>query len=90
MYKRQQEVHDQLIGTYNDGQLKYSDLKQAVADNLVTLRNEFVEKKQEITADKKAVKNSIKYASHEIRKKAMTTVREVKDLCGLSNVKNTL
>ena len=86
----QQEVHDQLIGTYNDGQLKYSDLKQAVADSLVTLRNEFVEKKQEITADKKAVKNSIKYASHEIRKKAMTTVREVKDLCGLSNVKNTL
>ena len=86
----QQTVHDQLMATYNDGQLKYSDLKQAVADSLVALRNEFVEKKQAITADKKTVKNNIKYASHEIRKKAMTTVREVKELCGLSNVKNTL
>ena len=86
----QQTVHDQLMATYNDGQLRYSDLKQAVADSLVALRNEFVEKKQAITADKKTVKNNIKYASHEIRKKAMTTVREVKELCGLSNVKNTL
>ncbi len=86
----QQEVHDQLMATYNDGQLRYSELKQAVADSLVALRNEFVEKKQAIIADKKTVKNNIKYASHEIRKKAMTTVREVKELCGLSNVKNTL
>ncbi len=79
--------HDQLMETYNNGTLKYSELKQVVADTLAALNQQFVANKKELTQDKKAIKNQIKQASHEIRKRAQQTVKEVKDLCGLSNIR---
>ena len=81
------QAHDSLMQDYNQGTLKYSDLKQAVADALVELSNAFTERKNEITQDKKQVKYEIKNSSAEIRKRAQETIREVKDLCGLINVK---
>lgn len=80
-------AHDEQMAAYTSGALKYSELKGIVADTLVGLNREFVEKKEAITADKKAIKNQIKASSAEIRKRAQATIREVKDLCGLSNVK---
>jgi tryptophanyl-tRNA synthetase len=79
--------HDQLMATYEDGTLRYSDLKAAVADTVVDLITPFKERYAEITADKKAVKNQIKASSHEIRKIAQQTLREVKELSGLLNVR---
>jgi tryptophanyl-tRNA synthetase len=38
-------------------------------------------------ADKKNIKNQIKASSSEIRKRAQETLKEVKDLAGLINVK---
>ena len=81
------EAHASLMDDYNSNALKYSDLKQAVADALVGLSNSFIERKNEILQDKKTVKYEIKQSSSEIRKIAQETVREVKDLCGLINVK---
>lgn len=81
------EAHDQLMDTYKDGSLRYSDMKAAVADTLVALSTKFKERKSELTSDKRAVKDSIKASSAAIRKRAQDTVREVKELCGLSNVK---
>jgi len=81
------EAHEALMNSYKSGALKYSEMKGAVADCLVELRNEFVTKKEEITADKKAVKSQIKQSSHEIRLRAQQTLKEVKELCGLSNVR---
>ena len=72
---------------YEAGTLKYSELKEAVADALVELNQQFVGKKQELLANKKDVKNQIKASSAEIRKKAQETIKEVKDLTGLSNVR---
>ncbi len=80
-------AHDEQMAAYTSGALKYSELKSVVADTLVGLNREFVEKKNAITADKKAIKNQIKASSAEIRKRAQATIREVKELCGLSNVK---
>lgn len=82
-----QQEHDSLIQDYNAGALKYSDLKEVVADGLVALSNEFRERKAEITANKKEVKNQIKASSYEIRKRAQQTVKDVKDLTGLMNVR---
>lgn len=79
--------YNSLLGDYNSGNLKYSELKDAVAESIVKLSAHFSERKKEITSDKKAVKNTIKHSSHEIRKIAQETVRDVKDLCGLINVK---
>jgi tryptophanyl-tRNA synthetase len=78
---------DVLHKAYEQGTLKYSELKEAVAEALVQLSHSFTEKKNEITSDKKEVKNQIKHSSSEIRKIAQATVKDVKELCGLINVK---
>lgn len=75
------------MAAYEKGELRYGDLKKTVADTLVELSESFISRKAEITADKKAVKNQIKYSSSQIRLRAQETIREVKDLCGLTNVK---
>ncbi len=83
----QQDAHDHLLQTYHNGSLQYSALKDATADGLVALSQQFTQRKAELLADKKEVKNKIKAASAEIRKRAQQTVREVKELTGLLNVK---
>ncbi|MCB0633440.1 MAG: tryptophan--tRNA ligase [Saprospiraceae bacterium] len=82
-----QEAHDALLADYTAGSLRYVDLKDAVGEALIELSTQFRERKAELNADKKAVKNLIKASSAEIRKRAQETVREVKELVGLLNVK---
>jgi len=82
-----QKAHESLMQDYTNGALKYSDLKMTVGSSLVNLSKEFKEKKEALMADKKEVKNQIKASSAEIRKKAQETLRDVKDLLGLLNVK---
>jgi len=80
-------AHDQLMDQHNSGHLKYVDLKEATAQALVELTNVFKTNKEALLQDKKAVKNQIKASSAEIRKIAQTTLKEVKELTGLLNVK---
>lgn len=82
-----QEAHDSLMENYLKNDLKYSDLKAEVADGLVSISSEFVERKAEIMSNKKEIKNKIKHSSYEIRKTAQQTVKEVKELAGLINVR---
>lgn len=81
------EAHDSLMEDYKSSSLKYVDLKQSVADALVEISSIFRARKEELNSNKKEVKNKIKYASMNIRKKAQQTLKEVKDLTGLLNVK---
>ena len=83
----QLEAYASLQDDYKAGALKYSDLKQTVGDALVALSDPIRERKAELMADRKAVKNQIKASSFEIRKRAQATVKEVKDLVGLANVR---
>lgn len=76
-----------LMADYDHDRLKYADLKAEVAEGLVTMSNQFKERKAEILANKKEYKNQIKASSAAIRKQAQQTVQEVKDLAGLANVK---
>lgn len=81
------DVHTSLMQDYEQGGLKYSDLKMAVADELVTISTGIRERMAELKQDRKAVKNQIKHSSHEIRKTAQETLKEVKDICGLANIR---
>ncbi len=81
------DAHASLMADYNAGALRYVDLKEQVAEALVEQSNGFRAKKAELEADKKAVKELIKESSANIRKQAQQTVREVKELAGLMNVK---
>ncbi|WP_026211584.1 tryptophan--tRNA ligase [Lewinella cohaerens] len=81
------EAYNSLQTDYAAGALKYVDLKEAVGEALVAISTPIRERKAELQADKKAVKNQIKASSTEIRKRAQQTVKEVKDLVGLANVR---
>lgn len=81
------EARQSLMDDYEKGTLKYVDLKEAVADALVEISAACKERKAELNANKKEVKNQIKASSYEIRKQAQQTVKEVKELVGLLNVR---
>lgn len=81
-----QHVYDQLQEDYKKGQLKYVDLKAATADAILSVNQIFIERKKELNANKKMIKDAVKSSSAEIRKVAQQTVKEVKELTGLLNV----
>lgn len=76
-----------LMQQYESGNLKYVELKDAVADALIELSQKFKTNREELLSNKKEVKNQIKASAYEIRKTAQETLREVKEVTGLSNVK---
>jgi len=80
-------AHDSLMLDYQANALKYSALKEAVADTLVAMINPFRERLAELNADRKAVKAQIQESSAEIRKRAQQTMREVRELTGLGSLK---
>jgi tryptophanyl-tRNA synthetase len=81
------DVYNSLMNDFNSGSLKYSLLKDSAADVLWNMVNGFKEKKAEISIDKKIIKDQIKSSSENIRKIAQETLKEVKEMSGLLNVK---
>ncbi|MCB0642675.1 MAG: tryptophan--tRNA ligase, partial [Phaeodactylibacter sp.] len=80
-------VYQSLKDDALQGTLKYVELKDATAEALVELSSAFREKRAELDGRKKDVKNEIKASSDAIRKRAQETLREVKELAGLLNVR---
>lgn len=78
-------AHDILQSQYRAGQLRYVELKDAVADAVVSLTTPFRERRQTILADKRAFKERVRASSEVIREKAKHTMREVKEMTGLLN-----
>jgi tryptophanyl-tRNA synthetase len=76
-------AHDGLMLDYQASALKYSSLKEEVANSLVTMINPFRERLAALNADKRATKNLIQESSAEIRKTAQKTLKEVREITGL-------
>jgi tryptophanyl-tRNA synthetase len=72
-----------LMKDYAVKSLKYSMLKDAVADSLVRLTSELRKRKEEILADKKNVIKSIYEMSDNAREIASKTLSEVREMVGL-------
>ena len=81
------EAYEYLRTCYQNGTLKYSELKAEVAEGLVGLSAVIKDRKAAIEQDKENIKNQIKASSAQIRKRAQETVKEVKELTGLANVR---
>lgn len=81
------EERAQLMAVYEAGELKYADLKEAVADGLVAISTELRGRKAELIANKKEVQKQIQASSWEIRKKAQQTLKEVRSITGLQNLR---
>lgn len=82
-----QQAYGSLLDDFNQGRLKYSDLKQVTADSLWVMMEPLRERKQILGEDKKIIKEQIKVSSARIREVAKQTVQEVKELVGLMNAK---
>ncbi|MDX1911101.1 MAG: tryptophan--tRNA ligase [Saprospiraceae bacterium] len=80
-------AHNALMADYQAGALRYSDLKEAVANAVVGLVTPFRENLAALQADKKNVKSRIQDASAETRKRAQQTLREVREITGLGSLK---
>ncbi len=76
-------TYESLMNDYKQGQLKYSELKNAVSEGLIELITPIKERYESILSDKKQYKSIIKEASAQIRKGARQTLKEVKELTGL-------
>jgi tryptophanyl-tRNA synthetase len=76
-----------LMDDYKAGKLKYSDLKEVTTSSILDLVRPIQERKNELNLDKKKIKDQVRSSSHEIRKIAQETLKEVKELAGLLNVK---
>lgn len=81
------DVYEALMANYEAGTLKYVELKEAVGEALVEISDPFRARKAAILANKKEVKEQIKASSAQVRKRAQETIREVKELAGLLNVR---
>jgi len=81
------EDYGNLTKEYHEGNLKYSMLKDAVADGLISINGEMRARKEELLADKRAVKRQILESSAEIRKRAQQTLKDVRERTGLLNLK---
>jgi tryptophanyl-tRNA synthetase len=81
------ENHAALMLDYENNALKYGFLKEKVADAVVAKTRHFNENRLQVMANKKQVKEQIQDSSAVIRRVAHTTLREVKAICGLINIK---
>lgn len=80
-------AHASLMADYEASSLKYSSLKEEVANALVAYLAPFKIRLTELNADKKATQNLIEESSAETRKRAQKTLREVRELTGLLNLR---
>lgn len=81
------DAHNSLMADYTAGSLKYSTLKEEVANAVTGLVNPFREKLAALQADKKAVREQIQASSAEIRKRAQKTLKEVREITGLGSLR---
>ncbi|MEM6722910.1 MAG: tryptophan--tRNA ligase [Bacteroidota bacterium] len=81
------EAHQELLSQYHAGSLSYGSLKGEVAEALLAISAQLIERKKELNANKKDVKNQIKASSARIREQAKATLRDVKELTGLMQAK---
>lgn len=77
------EVANFFEDQYYNGTIRFVDLKQEVADSLVSFSNQFREKRLEIEQDKTFIKDVLSDSALYCRKQAQETLRVVKELVGL-------
>lgn len=81
------EVRGALLNDYANGELKYKELKDEVADALVDLTNGIKDRKKEILSDKDNLKRLMYEGAEKARTVAKQTLKEVRNICGLPTIK---
>lgn len=77
------DAYMELMSDYNSGTLKYSSLKEHVANGLVELSKQFIDAKAALLESSRSIEDMVHAMSERARVIAKETVREVRDLVGL-------
>ncbi len=80
-------LYEALMADYDSGNLKYSQLKQGVAEVIVALTHDIKQRKAALLGNKKQLVEEIYDSSAAIRVKAQKTVKEVREITGLAQSK---
>ncbi|MDA9773621.1 tryptophan--tRNA ligase [Saprospiraceae bacterium] len=83
-----QDEYKSLIGDFEKGNLKYSNLKEALADSLVNLTGELRYKRAQIQGDISLIHDTIRDMSAKARQLAQETLFEVKQCTGVKSISN--
>ncbi len=81
------EAHKHYLELYNNGNRRYGDLKNAVADAVVNLTNDVQNRKTVLEANREEVIEQIYASSANVRKVAQQTLMEVREIAGLPKLK---
>ncbi|GAA5224978.1 tryptophan--tRNA ligase [Membranihabitans marinus] len=81
------DSHQQLMAAYQNGGLSYKDLKEEVANNLMVFLESSRERYKEINSEKRRYRDMVKASTDVIRKKAQSTLKDVRAITGILNVK---
>jgi len=81
------DVFNNLMSDFNNGMLKYKDLKDNVADALVNLTNIFKNNKKELLNNKENIIKTLVENSEKARTVASSTINEVRKRMGISTFK---
>jgi tryptophanyl-tRNA synthetase len=82
------DQYDSLANDYKAGKLKYSVLKESVANALVELSTQFIARKAELTVNPKAIEEQVHGMSEKARVLAKETIRDVREMVGLPKRKS--
>ncbi|MFZ1254701.1 MAG: tryptophan--tRNA ligase, partial [Saprospiraceae bacterium] len=77
--------YPEFMDAYQNKNLQYSSLKDAVADAIIEMVIPIQKRKEELLTNKKELKDHIKKAGAQIRERAAQTVRDVKSLTGIGS-----
>lgn len=79
--------YNSLTNDYRTGKLKYSALKENVANGLIELSKQFISRKLELTSNKKLIEEQVYDMSAKARQIAQKTMSEVRLMVGLPKIK---
>lgn len=78
------DEYQYLTEQYNSGNLKYSELKENVANSLVEFSKGFITKREELIQNKQQIQEQVYDMSARARNIAKETIKEVRELVGLA------
>lgn len=79
-----EETNKKFITAGKEGSVRYGDLKKMVADSIMLYFAEFREKRSELLSDKAKLREILNAGADKARKTAQSTMKDVKEIVGIS------
>ena len=78
------DEHEKFYYDYNNGNIRFSDLKGVISDSLVDKTKTFIERRKEVWGNKEKYIDQVIELSNNNRKIAQQTIKDVRKIVGLS------